>query len=365
MFGFKLAILFYIKKDIRISSTKVIEDEDENLFSPKKRVLAALLGGKIDRVPVTSLAGCGGTVCVDMQKATGIYFPEALKDSKKMANLAIASYKLTGLECARVPFDFVEEPEALGCEIKWWPEPKDLPAVSGHPYTRPEDLKTPEKLLELGRIPVVLEAIRILKEEVGDFLPISSLTLGPFSLAAELAGVENFMLWILRKPDYVREFVDFATDVIIEYAKAQYRAGSDIVQIADPTASLELISPDMFRNLAKPALTRVADSLGGMKVLHICGRTEEIIPDMVETGFDGISIEEADIASVKPRVRDVKILGNVSSKKTLPFGSPNEVKAEAKKALKAGVDLLEPSCGIPTITPLENVKALVEAVEED
>lgn len=334
------------------------------MFSPKRRVLTALLGGKVDRVPVTSIAGCGGTVCVDMQKATGIYFPEALKDSKKMARLAVASYELTGLECVRVPFDFVEEAEALGCEIKWWPEPKDLPAVMGHPYKKPEDLKMPDNLLEAGRIPVVLDAIGILREEVGDFLPISSLALGPFSLAGELAGIENFMLWILRKPDYVKEFVNFAKDIVIEYAKAQYRAGSDIVQVADPTASLELISPSMFRDFAKPALIEVANSLGGIRILHICGRTDKIIPDMAEIGFEGISIEQEDLAALKPLVADTKILGNVSSKKTLPFGSPDDVKAEARKALKAGADLVEPSCGIPTITPIANVKALVEAVEE-
>jgi [methyl-Co(III) methanol-specific corrinoid protein]:coenzyme M methyltransferase len=339
-------------------------EEVENMFSPKRRVLAALLGGKVDRVPVTSIAGCGGTVCVDMQKATGIYFPEALKDSKKMAELAVASYELTGLECVRVPFDFVEEAEALGCEVKWWSEPKDLPAVLRPAYKTPEELKMPDNLLKTGRIPVVLEAIRILREKVGDLLPISSLALGPFSLAGELAGVENFMLWILRKPEYVKAFVDFTKEVVIEYAKAQYRAGSDIVQVADPTASLELISPAMFRDFAKPALTEVANSLGGVKVLHICGRTSKIIPDMVELGFDGISIEEADTASLKPLVGDVKILGNVSSKKTLPFGTPEEVKAEARKALSAGVDLLEPTCGIPTITPLANIKALVSAAIE-
>jgi [methyl-Co(III) methanol-specific corrinoid protein]:coenzyme M methyltransferase len=338
--------------------------EVENMLSPKRRVLTALLGRKVDRVPVTSIAGCGGTVCVDMQKTTGIYFPEALKDSKKMAELAVASYELTGLECVRVPFDFVEEAEALGCEIKWWSEPKDLPAVLRPVYKTPEELKMPDNLLKTGRIPMVLEAIQILREKVGDFLPISSLALGPFSLAGELAGVENFMLWILRKPEYVKAFVDFTKEVVIEYAKAQYRAGSDIVQIADPTASLELISPAMFRDFAKPALTEVASSLGGVKVLHICGRTSKIIPDMVELGFDGISIEEADIASLKPLVDDVRILGNVSSKKTLPFGTPEEVRAEAKKALSAGVDLLEPTCGIPTITPLANVKALVEAAKE-
>jgi [methyl-Co(III) methanol-specific corrinoid protein]:coenzyme M methyltransferase len=63
-------------------------------------------------------------------------------------------------------------------------------------------------------------------------------------------------------------------------------------------------------------------------------------------------------------VGDVKILGNVSSKETLLFGTPEKVKAEAKKAIEAGVDLLEPGCGIAPPTPLANVKAFVEAAKE-
>ena len=89
------------------------------------------------------------------------------------------------------------------------------------------------------------------------------------------------------------------------------------------------------------------------------------VPDMAESGFDGISLEEAvNIANIKNLVGDVKILGNVSSKKTLVFGTPAEVKAEAINAIQAGVDLLEPGCGISSITPLANVKAFVEAAKE-
>jgi len=334
-------------------------------LTPKRRVLSALLGGKVEKIPVTSVAGCAGTVCVDMQKAVGIFFPEAHKDPEKMAKLAIASCELTGLECVRVPFDFVVEPEALGCEIKWYDKPESVPAVMGHPFEKPEDLRMPENFLERARIPIVLEAIRIIRGEVGDFLPISSLALGPLSIAGELAGIEKLMIWIIRKPDYVKEFVNFATDIVIEYAKAQYRAGSDIVQVADPMASGDLISPEMFREFVKPALVKIADSLGGIRVLHICGRTESIVSDMAETGFDGLSVaEEADIASIKPLVGHAKILGNVSSKKILVFDSPDDVKAEARRALEAGVDLLEPGCGISPITPLENIKAMVEARNE-
>jgi [methyl-Co(III) methanol-specific corrinoid protein]:coenzyme M methyltransferase len=336
-----------------------------NGFSYKRRVFTALVGGKVDRVPVTSLAGCGGTVTVEMQKATATYFPEAHKDPEKMATLAIASHTMTGIENIRVPFDFVVEPEAFGCKILWSKDPKRAPAVIKHVYETPDDLKRPKKLLDLGRIQIVLDAIRLVRKEVGDILPISSLVLGPFTLVGELFGIENTLRWTVKKPEYVHKAVDFATEILIDYAKAQYRAGSDIVQVCDPTASSNLISPHTFRKYAKPALTKMARNLGGLRLLHICGRTEPILKDMVETGFDGLSIEESvDVAKFKPFLGNVKILGNVSSNKTLIFGSTDDVKKEVRNALKAGVDFLEPSCGFSLITPMQNIKTMVKAVND-
>jgi len=127
-------------------------------------------------------------------------------------------------------------------------------------------------------------------------------------------------------------------------------------------ASASLISPKTFKEFVKPALTKIAKELGGIRVLHICGNASPIISDMVETGFDGISIEEdLDIAKIKPLVGDVKILGNVSSKGALVMGDPDQVEAEARRALEAGVDLLEPGCGVSPITPIDNIKAMVKA----
>lgn len=332
-------------------------------LSPKERVLGALLGKKIDRIPASSVAGCGGTICVDMQKDVGIYWPEAHSDAKKMAKLAIASSWLSGLECVRVPFDFVIEPEALGCKIKYSPRTDALPMVYEHPYERPEHLKMPESFLESGRIPTFLEAIRILKRDIGDLLPISSVLHGPFTLVGEMVGTSKLMRWCFSNPDSVREFVDFSVNFLIELGKAQRDAGSDIVEVADPTSSL--IRPSMFNDFAKPALIKVAESIDGIKVLHICGDANSIVFDMAECGYNGISLEETmNIAKVKSLVGDIKILGNVSSRETLLFGNPEDVKAEAKKSIEAGVDLLEPGCGIAPSTPLVNVRALVEAANE-
>ena len=338
----------------------------KKIITPKQRVLAALLAGKIDRAPVSSVAGCGGTVNTEMMDAVGIYWPDAHRDAEKMARLAIASYELSGLECVRVPFDFVIEAEALGCEVKFGTRKDYVPAVIEHLYKKPEDLKMPDNLLELGRIPIVLDAIRMVRKEVGDYLPISSLVLGPFTLAGELAGIHDLLVWTVKKPEYIRKFVDFSTDVIIEYGKAQYRAGSDIVQVGDPSASCTMISPDMFRDFVKPALTKIADNLGGISVLHICGDVNKIVSDLADCGYHGISIEEdVDIAKAKSIVGDkVRVLGNISSKDTLIFGPPERVKAETTKALEAGADLLEPGCGIAPPTPTEYIKAMVEAAKE-
>ena len=333
-------------------------------ISPKRRVIAALKGEKIDRPPVTSIGGCEGTLIVDVQKAKGIYLPEAHKDSEKMAKLAIASQKLTGLESVRVPFDFVVEPEALGCKIKWPDKIDQELTILNHVYKTPDDLVWPENLLKKGRIPIVLEAIRTIKKEVGEFLPIVSFMAGPFTLGGGLAGTTNFLVWTLKNPYYVEKFVEFSTDIVLEYAKAQYSAGSDIVAICEPNASCDMIDPRMFKTYVKPALTRITDELGGLKVLHICGKVGPIIQDMVDCGFDGISVEEPlDIRRIKPLIGDVKILGGVQSK-NLALNTPSSVREEVKKALEAGFDLIEAGEGILLPTPLDNIKAMVETVKE-
>jgi len=322
------------------------------------------MGGKLDRLPVTSLTGAGGTVNVEMQKAMGIYWPDAHKDPEKMANLAIASYELSGLECVRVPFDIGVEAEAFGCKLNFGG--MDLqPSVIQCNYNSPNDLKMPGDPLRLGRIPVVLQAIRILREKVGDFLPIVSNVIGPFTIASVLVGIDNFMKWILRKPEYVKSFLDFSTEIVIEFAKAQYRSGSDIIHICEPSASPSLISPNNFRQFAKSALTRVADNLGGIRLIYIGGNVEPIISDIAELGYDGIAVEDSvNISKIKPLVGNAKILGNLSPIKNLLFGSPEDVKAEAKKAIEDGVDIVEISGGIAPLAPTINIKAMVEAVKE-
>jgi [methyl-Co(III) methanol-specific corrinoid protein]:coenzyme M methyltransferase len=338
--------------------------QDQMKLSPKKRAFKALLGSKTDRAPVTSITGCGGSVNVEMQAATGIFWPRAHQDPELMAKLAIAGYEIGGIECVKIPFHNISEAEALGCKTRY-PKQKHLyPVVTENPYTHPADLTMPPGIVESGRLPVVLQAISIAREKVGDFLPISSHVIGPFTLAIELVGIERFSIWSVKNIDYVKAVIDFATEFIIEFGKAQYRAGSDFVTVADGSLAYNLVTPEVLNNFIKPAFIRIAENLKGIRLLYIGGKEEPMVPFLAACGYDGISVAETvNIARIKPMVGDVKILGNVSSKKTLTQGSPEEIKAEVKKAIEDGADLIEPSCGIPPETPTVNIKAMVEAVK--
>lgn len=303
---------------------------------------------------------------MEIQKAAGIYWPEALREPEKMAKLAMASHRITGLECVRVPYDFAIMPEALGCRIKYYDRPDLKPAIIEHPFKKPEDLKMPEDFLERGRIPAVLEALHIVRGELGDFLPVSSFAFSPFSLASELAGPMEFYRWVNSEPDYVREFVGFAADVSATYANALYRAGADVVTVGEPTGTPDNIGPKVFDEFIKPALIKMSKKMGGIRIFHPCGDVMPFLSHLVDIGFDGLGVyQSVDIAQAKSILGGrMKILGNIQSRGVLTHGTPEEVKAVARKALEKGVDVLEPSCGIEPTVPIANIKAFVEEVKE-
>ena len=242
------------------------------------------------------------------------------------------------------------------------------PSVTAHPY--PKDLEgaaIPADLLKRGRIPVVLEAIKIIREKVGPDVPIIGGMEGPITVASDLVSVKSFMKWSLKKTDLFEQALDLVTEAAIMYANALVEAGADIISVADPVASPDLLSPDSFKKFLKARLQKFSYSVDSVTVLHICGNVNPILSDMADCGFEGLSVEEK-IGSPK-KAKEVignraRFVGNISSPFTLLPGPVDKIKAEAKQALADGVDVLAPGCGIAPMTPLENIKAMVAARNE-
>ncbi|MGB9928152.1 MAG: methylcobamide:CoM methyltransferase MtaA [Methanosarcina sp.] len=333
-------------------------------FTLKTRLLAALEGKPVDKVPVCSVTQTG---IVELMDEVGAPWPESHTDPELMAKLAIANHELSGLEAVRVPYCLTVLVEAMGCEINMGTKNRQ-PSVTGHPY--PKDLEgaaIPEDLLQRGRIPAVLEAIKIIREKVGPDVPIIGGMEGPITIASDLVSVKSFMKWSIKKIDLFEQALDLATEAAIKYANAMVEAGADIISVADPVASPDLMSPDSFKQYLMSRLQKFSSSVNSVTILHVCGNVNPILNYMADCGFEGLSVEEK-VGSPKKAKEIIgdraRFVGNISSPFTLLPGPVEKIKAEAKQALEEGVDVLAPGCGIAPMTPLENIKAMVAARDE-
>lgn len=325
-------------------------------FTPKKRVLSAILGGRVDRIPATAVCQ---TATYDQMKAIGVGWPEAHLEAEKMAKLASAAYSLTGLETARVPFDQTVEAEALGgrMEIK-----AEIPAIVGHLKDLSE-LKIPENFLELGRVPTVLGAVEKLSGEFGDLLPVMAGIIGPFSIATQIFDPSDMLKWTLTRQKESAAVVSSLVDPLREYANELTRRGADLIVIEDMFSSQ--LGSRVFRAVAMEPLRRLVEGIKNIVVVHMCGNITKMVSDVVEVGADGLSIaKETDLAAAVRSARGkTAIIGNIDPVSDLMFKGGAAVEAAVRAAIDGGVNLVAPGCSLAPATPLENIKQMVQQVQ--
>ncbi len=333
-------------------------------MTPRKRALLCVTGNK-RRADRLALCNTQTTVTVDQMNIVRAPFPEANRDPELMYRLAAAAWEVTGQEGFKLPFDVCIEAEILGAEINWGRIDRN-PSVASHPFKELKDLRIPEKITELGRFPMKHNVEYRLRREYGDYLPIVNQVIGPFTLGGHLFGIEKFCIWTKKRPqEEVKEALMQIAEINIEDSKQAIISGTDIIAIGDPSATSDILSPQFFKDVMIPVYRHMARKIGCPIVLHICGNTTAYLPYIAETEFDMLSVDaQVDISFAKQIVGDkIAIGGGIPTINVLLLGTPQKVKEAAIDAVKKGVDMLMPSCGIPPRSPLENVRAMSEVAK--
>lgn len=330
-------------------------------MNTKKRIISALLGGRVDRIPAWIPVV---SVTVEMMEKARAPWPAAHSDPLLMAKLAAMPWELTRMPSTTIPFCLSLEAEALGCEL----DPGTVnrtPSVKKRAFTSPADFVIPDDLLERGRIPVVLKALEILQEHLGDDIPINAKVTGPFTIAGHVFGVSDFISWIKTRPEYVHHAVELSGEVTKELVSAFVQHGADTIIISDPTSSGDLLSGEYYKEFVYPYHKDAANTTPAPTVLHICGYTKELLPHIKETGFDAYSFEEkVDVMTAKQILGDdISLIGNVAPVATMLQGTRDRVTEDAIRCMHDGVDVLSSGCTLSPMTPLENIRALVRAAE--
>ena len=300
---------------------------------------------------------------------SGAYGAEAREEAEPIARVAAGGAAVSGLGAVRVPYCQTVEAEIYGAAIKDGGK-THIPSIAVHPYQIGDEPKIPEDFVKKGRIPAILEAIRILKRDVGDEAVVMGSIVGPFSVAANLVGISALPKASLKKPDSIVPYIEAATETAIQYANAVIEAGAEAIVIEDMMASLDMISPRTYRALAAPYEKKVIDSVAKRVpvIVHICGKLDQVMLDIAATGADAISVESAvDIPVARQKFDEAgiktQILGAVHPIKALLEGTPEDVAAAVKKSVADGVALVSPDCSVAPNTPLKQLVAMVDTTE--
>ena len=163
-------------------------------------------------------------------------------------------------------------------------------------------------------------------------------------------------------------------EVVGERAAAVFLTGADFGAQTGP-----FISPKSYRSLYMPfhkaVNAWVHQNTGWKTFIHSCGSVAALIPSFIEAGFDVLNPVQTSASGMDPRWLKQTFGaeftfwgGGVDTQKTLPFGTPDQVRAEVKERIEifgqGGGFVFNPIHNIQAGTPVENLQALFAAVRE-
>jgi len=220
----------------------------------------------------------------------------------------------------------------------------------------------------------IWEATRLVAEAIGDKVIVTVTAWGPFTLAGQIFGVEDFMRATFKRKKEAHKTLDFATRLLKEFYRPLVEDHTiSVTSLADPTASGDLISPRTFKTYCLPYLQPLIQEFkehDAYTWLHICGDTTDKLDLIADTGADCFSLDyKVDIATAKELVGDrVCLAGNVNPVSVLDQGTPEDTREASLACLAAGSAgggfILTSGCDLPPTVPLENLHAMLRATED-
>ena len=290
-------------------------------------------------------------------------------DPAVMAQVILAGLAAYETDAVYVSSDNYLIVEAMGGTVKLPQD--DPPVLLKHPVdTIEEAVALPALDVTKGRIPVILEATRLLRERLGNETFVKTcIDSAPFSVAAVILGPQEWMMNLIDEPELCHEFLETCTESAIRYGVAAAKAGAHGLAFGDSPAGL--ISRAMYEEFALPyarrAIAALKEQTGLPVFYHVCGDCRHILDLMMQTGADCVEIDSmVPMAMAKELAAGrCAVEGNVSTIEAFYQGTPEDVTREANAIIdlfgNRGGLILSSACEIPRHSPAANVRALTDA----
>lgn len=331
-------------------------------MTPKERVMNSLTGKPVDRTPVANPTSVASVELMDMVDAP---FPDACREPELAAQLAATGHTELGFDSVMPYFSIIQESSALGCDMQWedkdnWPTVRMYKPI----WKGPDDVKVPSNFLEHRDNIAITRSIQILAEELGNDVAIIGKTMGPWTLAYHVFGVENLLLMTVDDPDMVMRSLHKLKEISFLFGEAQIAAGADALTFPDH-ATGDLVSGNYYKRFLLDIHQEMAERLKVPLILHICGSTTDRMEYIAKSGmasfhFDSKNDPQESMDIVNGQIG---LVGNINNPETLYARGPEEIRAEVYRCMDAGVNMIAPECAVPLATKLENLMEIPNSVK--
>ena len=331
-------------------------------MTKREAILDLLSGKKLNDKPVFS-----GLIHITTEglQHEGLLLHGIHQDAQKMANAAASTFRLTGMPSAALPVDLCAPAEALGAVLNYYegrddqfPQPA-RPLFASTTYLNSAYFESAD-FINKGRIPTICDAIRLLKEDVGNEVAISGIIPGPYTLLLYLIEPGGLFAEMKREPNAVLDALFHLSSFLAQISNAYKNAGADFITIHDMGGSPGFIGPAKYEQFVFPAEKQLIKNFPKPCVLSVCGATNKSLHLLAKTGADAISVDQlTDLATAREALKVTLLFGNLDPVATLWRGNTSDITEAVQRSNTARVDAVWPGCDLVPSTPIQNIKTMM------
>jgi uroporphyrinogen decarboxylase len=298
-------------------------------------------------------------------------FLEMCRDPALACEVTLQPIKAFDLDAAIIFADILLPLDGMGINLEF--TKGEGPSISNPVRTR-KDIDAVKVIKPEQDVPYLLEAIKMVKAELGGKVPLIGFSGAPFTLASYIIEGEGSKNYINTKklmysdPEGWKVLMDKISEVVIVYLEAQIAAGAQVVQLFDSWVGC--LGPDDFKKFALPYTKRIIATVSkkGVPIINFGTNTGTYLDLVVQGGGDVIGVDW------KVRLDDAwktighnkAIQGNLDP--VVLFGPVSEIRKRVKEVLDMAEGrpghIFNLGHGIILGTPVDNVRAVIDAVHE-
>jgi uroporphyrinogen decarboxylase len=197
-----------------------------------------------------------------------------------------------------------------------------------------------------------------------------------FERAWTLAGMETFLMAMMDDKGFAHALLDRILSYNLRIIQRACALPIDGMMFGDDWGQQRglIMGAGLWREFIGPRVRQMYGSVkarGKRVFIHSCGKVDELFGDLIDCGLDVFNPFQPEVIDVEEAKRcygdRLSFYGGISTQKTLPYGTKDQVKDEVRRLLdtigRDGGYIASPAHDVPRDAKPENVAVMIETLQ--